>query len=104
MRRIAAKIDDNQPAIVKALKDVGVASESIGKPVDLLVWSKAFCPHCRGALPDGKTDIMEVKNPDGKNSYTKEQVEFIARWPGRILTARTPEEAVRLVLGEEAMK
>lgn len=102
MRR-AAKIDDNQPAIVKALKDVGVASESIGKPLDLLVWSRACCPHCNGVLPDGKTELMEVKNPDGKDQFTKDQVEFIARWPGKILIARTNEEAVRLVLGEKVM-
>ena len=102
MRR-AAKIDDNQPDIRKALKDAGIASESLGKPLDLLVWSRAHCPHCRGPLPDGKTELMEVKNPDGKDQYTKDQVEFIARWPGKIHTARSPEEAVRLVIGERAM-
>lgn len=103
MRRQAAKIDANQPAIVKALRDVGVASESIGKPLDLIVWSRAQCPHCRGELPHGKTELMEVKNPDGKDAYTKDQVEFIDRWPGRIIVARSPEEAVRLVLGKEVM-
>jgi hypothetical protein len=102
MRR-AAKIDDNQPTIVKAMKDAGIASESIGKPLDLLLWSRAWCPHCNGVLPDGKTELMEVKNPDGKDAYTKDQVEFIARWPGKIHIARSPEEAVRLVLGAKVM-
>jgi hypothetical protein len=103
MRR-AAKIDDNQPDIMRALKSAGIASESIGKPLDLLVWSPAFCPHCKGALPDGKTELMEVKNPDGKDSFSKDQVEFMARWPGKIHVARAPEEAVALVIGEEAMR
>jgi hypothetical protein len=100
---MAAKIDDNQPAIVRALKDVCVATESIGKPLDLLVWARAFCPHCKGHIPEGKTGLMEVKNPDGKNSYSREQVEFMRRWPGQIWVARSPEEAVRLVLGERVM-
>jgi hypothetical protein len=91
MRR-AAKIDDNQPAIVKALKDVGVSVEYIKKPVDLLICHL------------GETALMEVKNRDGKNQLSKDQVEFIARWPGKIHIVHTPEEAVRAVLGEEVMR
>ena len=105
MRR-AAKIDLTQPAIVEALTRIGVAVEFIGKPLDLLVHSKAFCPHCHGELPKGKTELMECKDPSRegwKDEFTKAQVEFIARWPGVIHVARSPEEAVRLVLGE-AMK
>jgi hypothetical protein len=89
---------------MRALKDAGIASESIGKPVDLIVWGPAWCPHCNGRLPDGKTELMEVKNPLGKDSLTKDQVEFMARWPGKIHVARSPEEAVSLVIGAEAMK
>lgn len=95
MRR-AARADKNQAAIVDALKRVGVSVEVIGKPVDLLL-----C--CRG-----ETSLMEVKNPertsdDPESRWTKAQVEFIARWPGKVHVARTPEEAVRLALGEEVM-
>jgi hypothetical protein len=95
MRR-AARIDSNQRAIIDALEAVGVTVEVIGKPVDLLL-----C--CRGV-----TSLMEVKNPDRTSSdpesrWTKAQVEFIARWPGKVHFARTPEDAVRLVLGEEVM-
>jgi hypothetical protein len=90
MRR-AAKVDDNQGAVVDALRRCSVSVEVIGKPVDLLL-----C--CRG-----ETSLMEVKNPAGKDELTKDQVEFIARWPGKIHIARSPEEAVRLVLGEKAM-
>ena len=90
MRR-AARVDENQQAIVDALKRVGVSVEIIGKPVDLLI-----C--CRG-----ETALLEVKNPDGGDRLTKDQVEFIARWPGKIHIARSVEEALRLVLGAEAM-
>lgn len=89
--RHAARIDNNQTAIVDALKKVGVSVEIIGKPLDLLI-----C--CRG-----ETALMEIKNPERSEEWTKDQVEFIARWPGKIHVARSAEEAVRLALGEEAM-
>lgn len=82
-------MDSNQPAIVDALRKVGVSVEVIGKPLDLLL-----C--CRGV-----TSLGECKAGDGR--FTKEQVEFIARWPGRVHVFRSPEEAVRLVLGEKVM-
>jgi hypothetical protein len=88
--RHALKIDENQPEIIKALKAAGVQVEVIGKPVDLLL-----C--CRGI-----TSLMEIKAADGR--FTKDQVEFMARWPGVVHVARTPEEAVQLVVGKEAMK
>lgn len=95
MRR-AANIDKNQPAIVEALRRVGVTVEIIGKPLDLLV-----C--CRG-----ETSLMEIKNPertsdDPDSRLTQAQIEFIARWPGKIHVVRTTEEAIRAVLGEKAL-
>lgn len=95
MRR-AARTDSNQAEIIDALKRVGVSVEFIGKPLDLLL-----C--CRG-----ETSLMECKNPertsaDPESRLTKDQIEFIARWPGKIYIVRTAEEAVRLVLGPEAM-
>jgi hypothetical protein len=95
MRR-AANVDKNQAAVIDALKRVGVSVEIIKQPVDLLL-----C--CRG-----ETSLMEVKNPDRTSAdpdsrLTKAQVEFIARWPGKIHIARTPEEAVKMVLGEKVL-
>lgn len=90
MRR-AARTDDNQEAIVKALRQIGVAVEIIKQPVDLLI-------HHRGV-----TSVMEVKNPDGRDELTKDQVEFIARWPGTVHVVRSVEEAMRAVLGKEVM-
>lgn len=88
MRR-AARVDGNQPDIIRALKSIGASVEIIGKPLDLLI-------HYRG-----ETLLMECKSAGG--SFTKDQVEFFARWPGRILVVHSPDEAVRLVIGEKAM-
>lgn len=90
MRR-AAKVDGNQQAIVDRLRQCCVSVEVIGKPVDLLVCSR------------GETMLIEVKNPDGKDTVTKEQAEFLARWPGKVFIVRTPDEAVRMVLGDKVM-
>lgn len=90
MRR-AANIDKNQPAIVAALRQIGVAVEIIGKPMDLLIWHR------------GEYALIEIKNPDGFDRLTKDQVEFMARWPGKIHVVRSVEEAVRAVVGEKAM-
>ena len=89
--RRAAKIDDNQPDIIRALKAVGVSVEIIGKPVDLLVYN----PRTK------ETSLLECKALDGR--YTKDQVEFMARWPGPVHVARSAEEAVAAVLGREVM-
>lgn len=88
--RNAAKIDYNQPAIVDALRRAGISVEYIKKPVDLLCCVR------------GETVLVEIKNPDG-GRLTKDQVEFIARWPGRIEIVKSPEEALRALLGEKAM-
>lgn len=90
MRR-AAKVDANQDDIVQALKRIGVSVEYIKKPVDLLICHR------------GETALMEVKNPDGKDQLSKEQIDFIARWPGKVHVVRSVQEALVAVLGEEAM-
>ena len=82
-------MDANQSEIVDRLRACSVSVEIIGKPVDLLV-----C--CRGV-----TSLMEVKNADGKDTLTKEQVEFLARWPGTVHVVRTPDEAVNAVIGSK---
>jgi hypothetical protein len=89
--RRAARVDNNQRAVIDALKKIGVSVEIIGKPLDLLI-----C--CRGV-----TSLMEVKNPEFSAQWSKEQLEFIERWPGKIYFVKTPEEAVREVLGKEVL-
>ncbi len=90
--RYAAKVDDNQTEIIKALEKIGVSVEVIGKPVDLMICHR------------GETSVMEVKNREGRNQLTKDQVEFIARWPGQVHVVHTPEEAIEAVLGKEMLK
>jgi len=90
MRR-AAKQDYNQSQIIDSLRKCSVSVEIIGKPVDLLLCHK------------GETSLMEVKNPDGKDTLTKAQVEFIARWPGRVHVVRSVREALEAVIGAEAL-
>lgn len=86
--------DDNQDEIVKALRKIGVSVEVIGKPLDLLICHRF------------ETSLMEVKAPESKghaDEFTKDQIEFMARWPGKIHVVRTIEEAMTAVLGKEAM-
>lgn len=94
MRR-AAKIDGNQTEIVKRLREVGVQVEVLEKPLDLLLAIR----HKDGSW---ETALMECKTEDGR--FTGAQVRFMERWPGRIEVVRSPEEAVRAVLGEEVMR
>lgn len=42
--------------------------------------------------------LMEVKNPNG-GKLTKDQVEFIARWPGPIHVVETVEQALQVAVG-----
>lgn len=89
--RNAAKVDANQAEIVEALRRCGVSVEYIKKPLDLLICHR------------GETALMEIKNPDGRDELTKEQIEFIARWPGKIHIVRSVEQALVEVLGKEVM-
>ena len=79
MRR-AAKSDGNRATIVEAARKCGMLVKDIRKPVDLLVFIN---PHW---WP------VEIKNPDGKNRYTKDQVDFLAtalHYNAPVLTWRT---------------
>lgn len=107
MRRAANK-DKNQAVVIDALKKVGVAVEIIKQPLDLLIHARATCPHCKGVLPDGKTALMEIKNPERTSEQplsrlTEAQIKFIGRWPGPIHIVETAEEAIEAVLGKGAI-
>jgi hypothetical protein len=88
--RRAAKVDQNQPAIVEAMRSVGAKVEHThqigGGFPDLIVWAK------------GRTFLAEIKMPgEGLN---KQQAEFFASWPGEIHIVRTTEEAIKAVTGD----
>ena len=92
MRR-AAKVDSTQAAIVEALRKVGAwvlhLHQLGGGTPDLLVWNR------------GRYLLLECKSPgEGINAL---QAGFIAQCPGEIHVCRTPEEALRAVLGAEAL-
>lgn len=90
MRR-AARTDATQTEVIRTLRQLGVSVEVIGKPVDLLVCFR------------GETSLMEVKAPrarseGGGHGLTKDQVEFIARWPGKIHVVKSAGEAVEALM------
>lgn len=93
MRR-AAKVDANQPDIVKRLREIGVwvrPMHRVGEGFpDLLCWHR------------GRFFLVEVKMPgEGPNT---EQAEFISTCPGELYIARTEDEAILAAVGAEAMR
>ena len=99
MRR-AAHIDENQPAIVEALLNVGctvqsLAAVGLGVP-DLLVGYA------------GVNILLETKNPATKNGRVnearqrggldKDQHRWHQAWKGQVAVVWSPEEAVDAVL------
>ena len=91
MRR-AAKIDANQPEIVKGLRQAGAS---------------VACCH---AVGDGFTDLVvgfrgvnylvEVKDGEkvpSKRKLTPDQVKFHAAWTGQIGVAETLDEALEII-------
>lgn len=90
----AARVDANQPDIVKALRSIGARvkpTHQVGDGFpDLVIGYR------------DRTVLMEVKMPgEGLNP---EQAKFFAEWTGGDLhIARSPEEAVQIVVGKKAM-
>lgn len=91
MRR-RAKIDANQPEIVKALRDMGATVQSlaaIGKGCpDLLVGHK------------GRNVLLEVKDGSRKPSerqLTRDEAVWHLSWKGQVWVVQTPEGAVAMV-------
>lgn len=87
MRR-AARIDDNQPAIIKALEAIGCSVYVIKEPVDLLVGLRK------------RTVAMEIKNPDKYWELTDQQKDFFAMFNGEAYIVENEGEALRVMLGK----
>lgn len=92
MVRRAAKVDGNQPAIVAALRAVGV-TVSITSAVG-------------GGFPDivlgykERSFLVEIKDPSkpkGDQKLTPDQVEWHREWKGQKAVVRTIEEAFAVV-------
>lgn len=93
--RNAAKADENQPEIVRALREFGCAVWNIKHPVDLLVRP----PKGSHWLP------MEIKNPHTRWTLTEDQVQFTMQagdCPVAIVTdVASAIRAVRAVMPSE---
>jgi hypothetical protein len=80
---VGKRRDETEPAIVRALEDIGAEVERLDRPFDLLVWF-------RGRLyPLECTGITEYRKRDA------DQAALLERWG--IPTVRTPIEALRAV-------
>jgi len=88
--RHAARTDDCQAEIVKALRAVGVSVYYLKLPLDLLCWHR------------GRYVLLECKDDDGRIS--KVQAKFLATWPGEVHIVRSPREAIAAVLGKDVMR
>jgi len=83
--RYAARVDENQAAIVQALRAAGAYVWIIGLPVDLLVGYK------------DRTLLMEVKTTS-KKRLTGLQADFFEKWMGGTLCrVDSPEAALRMI-------
>ena len=84
--RYAARVDENQAAIVQALRDAGAYVWIIGLPVDLLVGYK------------DRTLLMEVKTTS-KKRLTGLQADFFEKWTGGTLCRVDSTEAALRMIG-----
>lgn len=101
MRR-AARVDENQAALVAALRYAG---ESVlllhqvgGGAPDLLSSGARACSHC-GHSAVGNF-LIEVKNGSlspSRQRLTPDEQEFFDTWRGQVAIARTVEEALGIV-------
>lgn len=78
--RHAARTDDIQPEVIKALRSIGASVYYLKLPLDLLVCFK------------GRTLLVECKDEDGR--ITKQQAQFLEMWPGEVHIVRSPKEAI----------
>lgn len=81
------RVDANQPAIVRALREAGASVLHLhtlgnGSP-DLLVGYR------------GENFLIEVKSSGGR--LTRDEEEFFSGWLGEVSIAKSPEEALRAI-------
>jgi hypothetical protein len=71
--RLAAQRDSNEPALVALARQIGALCWQLDEPVDWIVgWRGCWYP-------------TEIKNPDGKNQLTDQQVRFSIAAKERLL-------------------
>ena len=95
MPRRAARVDDNQPAIVQALRNMGCSVQPLhtvgGGCPDLLVgWEE-------------KNYLMEIKDGSkipSAQKLTPQQEKFFDEWLGQRVVVTSPEEAMGYILAD----
>jgi len=90
--RFAAKIDENQPKIVKALYQAGC-------DVQTLAAVGKGCPDLLVSI-GGKNYLLEIKDgdkPPSARRLTPDQVEWHRKWRGQVDIVRTVDEALKAV-------
>ena len=86
--------DENEPEIVKALRELGCRVWTMDQPADLLL-----------QYPDGTWDVWEVKNSTGANVYvTKDEVRTFADMIQPPALCFSAPQAVRMVLAQGMRK
>lgn len=96
MSKYAKKTDTNHMLVVNALRKFGVfvvdtSRVGAGFPDLLCVYR-------------GVTVLLEVKDgtrPRSERKLTPAQQRFHERFPGRVAVAESPEDAIRIVTGQE---
>ena len=84
IHRRAARRDDNEPVIIRALRDVGAQVEQMSRPCDLAVTFRA------------RHYLIEVDNPESKyRKREQKQLETLERM--RIPMVQTAYEALRVI-------
>jgi hypothetical protein len=94
MRRIA-RVDGNQPEIVKALRKIGAS-------VQLLHTVGQGCPDLLAALA-GRNVLFEVKDPAQppcKRKLTDDEAVWFGNWKGEAHVIETAEQAIAILMGE----
>lgn len=83
----AAKRDENEKPIIKALEKVGAIVQQISETdaPDLLVGFR------------GQNYLLEVKNPDNYGKLRPGQLKWHAVWEGQVCTVETIDEALRAI-------
>ena len=92
MRRRAARVDENQAEIVKALRRIGCTVQSLASVGE-------GCPDLLVSLR-GKNHLLEVKNPDKPTldqQLTPAQFIWIQEWAAPVHVVKTVAEAIYAV-------
>lgn len=90
--RFRAKIDQNQPEIVRALRQAGASVLSLSQ-------MGKGCPDLLVGF-QGKNFLMEVKDPTKKPSQrrlTEDEQEFVNAWSGQVQLVETSAEALAIL-------